>query len=29
MLDDIGDIDKWLEFEKGGDSNSFFSFDKE
>jgi len=28
MLDDIGDIDKWLEFEKGGDSNSFISFDK-
>jgi len=28
MLDDIGDIDKWLDFEKGGDSNSFFSFKK-
>ena len=28
MLDDIGDIDKWLEFEKGGDSNSFISFHK-
>ena len=28
MLDDISDIDKWLDFEKGGDSNSFFSFNK-
>jgi len=28
MLDDIGDIDKWLDFEKGGDPNSFFSFKK-
>ena len=28
MLDDFGDIDKWLEFEKGGDPNSFISFEK-
>ena len=28
MLDDISDIGKWLDFEKGGDSNSFISFKK-
>ena len=28
MLDDIDDIFQWLDFEKGGDSKSFISFDK-
>jgi len=28
MLDDIDDIDKWLDFEKGGDPGSFISFEK-
>ena len=28
MLDDINDIGQWLDFEKGGDSKSFISFDK-
>ena len=28
MLDDIDDIGNWLDFEKGGDSNSFISFEK-
>ena len=28
MLDDIDDIGKWLDFEKGGDSKSFISFKK-
>jgi len=27
MLDDIDDIGNWLDFEKGGDSNSFISFE--
>lgn len=26
MLDDIDDIGQWLDFEKGGDSDSFISF---
>ena len=28
MLDDIGDIGQWLDFEKGGKSDSFISFEK-
>ena len=28
MLDDIDDIGVWLDFEKGGDPNSFISFKK-
>ncbi len=28
MLDDIDDIGKWLDFEKGGASASFISFEK-
>jgi len=28
MLDDIDDIFQWLDFEKGGDSKSFISFEK-
>ena len=28
MLDDIDDIFQWLDFEKGGDSKSCISFDK-
>jgi len=28
MLDDIGDIRKWLDFEKGGDPDSVISFKK-
>ena len=27
MLDDINDIGQWLDFEKGGDSSKFVSFD--
>ena len=28
VLDDVGDIDHWLDFERGGDPNSLISFEQ-